>query len=70
MVGDRPVGGAMPPMGDGVPPHWNVYFNVASVDDTVAAAERLGGRVVAPPSTCPRWAGWRCWPTRRGRCST
>ena len=48
LVGDRPVGGAMPPMAEGVPPHWNVYFNVASVDEAVATAERLGGRVVAP----------------------
>lgn len=48
MVGDRAVGGAMPPMAEGMPPHWNVYFNVASVDETVAVAEGLGGRVVAP----------------------
>jgi len=48
LAGDRVVGGAMPPMAEGMPPHWNVYFNVTSVDDTVAAAERLGGRVVAP----------------------
>jgi len=48
LVGERPVGGAMPPMAEGVPPHWNVYFNVASVDEAVATAERLGGRVVAP----------------------
>jgi predicted enzyme related to lactoylglutathione lyase len=53
VVGDRPVGGAMPPMAEGMPPHWNVYFNVASVDETVAAAERLGGRVVAPAFDVP-----------------
>ena len=53
VVGDRPVGGAMPPMADGVPPHWNVYFNVTSVDETVAGAERLGGRVVAPAFDVP-----------------
>ena len=48
VVGGRPVGGAMPPQAEGVPPHWNVYFNVESVDDTVARATELGGRVVAP----------------------
>ncbi len=47
MVDDRMIGGTMEPM-EGMPPHWNVYFNVASVDDTVALAESLGGRVVAP----------------------
>ena len=53
LVEDRPVGGAMPPMAEGMPPHWNVYFNVASVDETVATAERLGGRVVAPAFDVP-----------------
>lgn len=46
-VDDRMIGGTMEPM-PGMPPHWNVYFNVTSVDDTVALTESLGGRVVAP----------------------
>lgn len=36
-----------------VPPYWGVYFSVANVDDTVAAAERLGGTVVAPAMDMP-----------------
>ena len=53
VVDGRQVGGAMPPPMDGVPPHWNVYFNVESVDDTVARATGLGGTVVAPPFDVP-----------------
>ena len=49
----RQVGGAMPPPTEGVPPHWNVYFNVVSVDDTVARATALGGSVVAPAFDVP-----------------
>jgi predicted enzyme related to lactoylglutathione lyase len=48
VVAGRQVAGAMPPMMEGVPPHWNVYFNVESVDDTVARAAGLGATVVAP----------------------
>lgn len=48
VVDGRQVGGAMAPMVEGMPPHWNVYFNVESVDDTVARATELGGTVVAP----------------------
>ena len=32
-----------------VPPHWNVYFTVNSVDDTIAAIGRNGGQVVFGP---------------------
>lgn len=52
-VEGRPVGGAMPPMMEGVPPHWNVYFNVADVDATVVRATSLGGSVVAPAFDVP-----------------
>lgn len=41
MVGDRPVGGAMVPPMEGIPPYWSVYFNVESVDETVAQALEL-----------------------------
>ncbi|GAB3774661.1 hypothetical protein FB382_003807 [Nocardioides ginsengisegetis] len=51
--GGRPVGGAMLPPMEGIPPHWNVYFNVTSVDETVAQAESLGGQVVAPAFDVP-----------------
>ena len=44
----RMIGGAMNPPMEGVPPHWNVYFNVVDVDATVATTLELGGQVVAP----------------------
>ena len=33
----------------GAPPHWNLYVNVDSADDTVARARQLGATVLAPP---------------------
>jgi predicted enzyme related to lactoylglutathione lyase len=53
VVDGRQVAGAMPPMMDGVRPHWNVYFNVDSVDDTAARVVELGGSVVAPAFDVP-----------------
>lgn len=53
VVDGRQVGGAMPPPMEGVPAHWNVYFNVESVDDTIARATELGGTVVAPAFDVP-----------------
>lgn len=50
-VGDTGVGGimSMPPGApQGMPPAWGCYVTVADVDATVAQAEKLGGRVVAP----------------------
>jgi predicted enzyme related to lactoylglutathione lyase len=38
---------------DGTPSHWLVYFQVADADAAVAAAERAGGTVVAPPMDTP-----------------
>lgn len=53
VVDGRQVGGAMPPPVEGLPAHWNVYFNVESVDDTIARATELGGSVVAPAFDVP-----------------
>lgn len=47
-VAGRPVGGISPPMAEGVPPHWNVCFNVDDCDATVARATELGATLVAP----------------------
>ncbi|MGO4255078.1 VOC family protein [Marmoricola sp. RAF53] len=47
------VGGSMPPQMDGIPPHWNVYFNVADVDATEARITELGGTTVAPAFDVP-----------------
>jgi uncharacterized protein len=45
----RQIGGAMNPQMEGIPPHWNVYFNVEDVDASVTKADELGGKVIAPP---------------------
>lgn len=47
------VGGAMPPQMEGIPPHWNVYFNVADADATGQRISELGGSVVAPNFDAP-----------------
>ncbi|WP_372728849.1 VOC family protein [Nocardioides sp.] len=52
-VDGRAVAGVMPPPMEGMPPHWNVYFNVQSVDETVAAAEAKGATTVAPAFDVP-----------------
>jgi uncharacterized protein len=64
LPGDEAPLGGMGGMGEAfgatdAPPHWVVYFSVASTDDAVAAAERGGGRVLAPPFDTPygRMAG-------------
>ena len=53
VVDGRQVGGAMPPPMEGIPPHWNVYFNVVDTDATIAQATGLGGSVVAPAFDVP-----------------
>jgi len=47
------VGGTMLPPMEGIPPHWNVYFNVTSVDDSAKRIEELGGTTVAPAFDVP-----------------
>jgi uncharacterized protein len=57
---DAPLGGMGGMMGaEGAPPHWLVYFSVASTDAALAAAESAGGTVVAPAFDTPygRMAG-------------
>lgn len=49
----RQIGGAMNPPMEGVPPHWNIYFNVEDVDATLAKVEDLGGKTVAPAFDVP-----------------
>ncbi|MBJ8345456.1 VOC family protein [Antrihabitans sp. YC2-6] len=43
--------GWMAPVASGESPHWHVAFTVADRDETAAAAERLGGTVVARNDT-------------------
>lgn len=55
---DSSFGGAVPL--DSVPaqaeagPHWLPYFAVEDADATVAAAERLGGRITMPATDVPQ----------------
>ena len=67
----RQIGGAMNPPMEGVPPHWNVYFNVdGRRRDRGEGAWSSAARSWRRRSTCRAWAGWPCSPTRRARCST
>lgn len=52
-AGGAAFGGVAPPPSPGMPPHWNVYFNVDDVDASVARLEELGGRAVAPAFDVP-----------------
>ena len=54
-VNGRQIGGCMDlaMLPDGIPPHWNVYFNVEDVDASVAKAGELGGTTVVPAMDVP-----------------
>ena len=48
-AGEVPVGGVMKiPEGMGFPPHWGMYVGVPTVEEGVAAVERLGGSALSP----------------------
>lgn len=47
------IAGVVPPMVEGIPPHWSVYFNVKDVDGTVADVADLGGRIISGPFDVP-----------------
>jgi hypothetical protein len=47
-VGGRPIAGAAQPLEE-APPHWNVYFNVVDVDESLAQADALGAKLIVPP---------------------
>ncbi len=55
--GETPVGGVWPLPAElasqGVPPNWLPYISTDDVDETVAEATQLGGRVVLPPKDIP-----------------
>lgn len=53
LVEGRAVAGATPPPMAGLPPHWNVYFHVSDVEQSVARAESLGGSAMAPAVDVP-----------------
>lgn len=55
MVGDKALGGLMqmPPDAKGSPPHWMAYIETDDADATAKQAEKLGGRIVHPPTDIP-----------------
>jgi predicted enzyme related to lactoylglutathione lyase len=53
LAGDRMVAGTTPPMMEGVPTHWHVYFAVADADAAAAKITELGGSILAPPFDTP-----------------
>ncbi len=52
-VGDALVGGTTPPMMEGIPNHWHVYFSVDDADATAAKITELGGTILVPPFDTP-----------------
>jgi hypothetical protein len=55
-LGDAAIGGimSMPPGAPaGMPPAWGCYVTVSNVDETVAQAEKLGGKLVMPVMQVP-----------------
>lgn len=55
-LGEDAIGGimGMPPGAPaGMPPVWGSYVTVSNVDETVAQAEKLGGKVVMPIMQVP-----------------
>jgi len=57
MDGETPVGGVMKLPEDaaamGAPPNWLAYVEVPDVDETVALAQKLGAKVLAPAEDIP-----------------
>src|SRR5262245_4507774 len=47
-AGGRRIAGVLPPLEE-APPHWNVYFNVVDIDESLAVADALGAKVITPP---------------------
>lgn len=56
-VGDAAVGGVMqmppPAAAGGMPPTWGVYVTVSDVDQSVAQAVQLGGKLIHGPMDVP-----------------
>ncbi len=49
----QPVGGAMNPPMEGIPPHWGIYFHVTDTDAVVEKARAGGGQIMAEPMDSP-----------------
>ena len=61
MQDGEPVGGLIPPQGEqkgwpsGQTPHWVSSFATADVDQAVETAQKLGGKVLVPPTDIPQF---------------
>ena len=55
MMGEAAVAGlmAMPPEMAEIPPHWGAYITVDDCDSKANQIEKLGGRVLVPPTDIP-----------------
>jgi predicted enzyme related to lactoylglutathione lyase len=55
LLGERSVAGMMQIRDEWgpMPPCWAVYFGVQSCDESTSRAQRLGGRVLTPPTDIP-----------------
>jgi uncharacterized protein len=54
--GDRPIGGGVTFYPEGAPRGWLCYMRVASIDDSIARALSLGGRIVRSKTAAPKTA--------------
>lgn len=54
-AGETEVGGIMPipSHAKGMPPTWGAYVTVEDVDATAQLAEKLGGKILVPPTDIP-----------------
>lgn len=55
--GSAPAGGGITQPPPATPPGWLPYVQVAAIDEALATAERLGGKIVRPKSAVAR----TCW---------
>jgi|SRR5688572_22670963 uncharacterized protein len=61
MQNGEPVGGLVPPQGEqegwpsGTTPHWVSSFASEDVDQAVEKAQKLGGKVLVPPTDIPQF---------------
>lgn len=57
-AGEQPIGGMLSTddaLSEETPaPHWGVYVTVDNVDQTVAQAQGMGGKVLVPPTDIPQ----------------
>ena len=52
-LGETQVGGSTPPMMEGVPNHWHVWFVSADVDASATKARELGAELIVEPQQMP-----------------